>query len=333
MYDIIGDVHGHATPLKALLSELDYHPDPQGVWRHAERRAIFVGDLIDRGPEHRELIELVKAMVEGGVARVVMGNHELNAIAYATPNPHEPGKHLRPHTPERTKQHIAYLKEIGEGSALHQAHIEWFKTFPLWIEEPGFRVVHACWQPEAVERVRPALNQDATLSAELLAHPTMMGLFDKGTQLFKDVEVLLKGVEVKLPDGVTFTTGHKSPDADPQTLHKRTEARVRWWERGLETWSDAVIIPKMPQALQGRPLDDQARDQLYYYEGELPVFFGHYWMEGRPKICSPTVICTDWSIGIEDNSRGLLAAYRWTAGEPICDAAFKFVRKVDVSYP
>ena len=330
MYDIIGDVHGHATALKALLAELDYQLDPQGVWRHPTRRAIFVGDLIDRGPEHRELLTMVKAMVDAGVARVLMGNHELNAIAYATPDPRREGAFLRPHTRGRTHQHIAYLEQTREGSAEHHKDVEWFKTLPLWIEEPGFKVVHACWHPEVVERVRPYLNEDATLSAELLSHPTMMGLYDKGTQLFKDVELLLKGVEVSLPVGVTFTTGHKSPNADPKGLIERSETRVKWWRKGFKTWCEAVLIPKMPKALKGRSLDETALAQMYCYEGDTPVFFGHYWMEGTPTLCSPTAICTDWSIGIEDDRRGTLAAYRWTAGEPICDDGFKFVHKADV---
>ena len=48
-YDIIGDIHGQADKLEALLRTLGYR-DTAGAWRHAERRAIFVGDFIDRGP-------------------------------------------------------------------------------------------------------------------------------------------------------------------------------------------------------------------------------------------------------------------------------------------
>ena len=310
MYDIIGDVHGHATALKALLSALDYSPDLEGVWRHPERRVIFVGDLIDRGHEHRELLELVRKMTEAGVARVVMGNHELNAIAYATPDPRESGHFLRKHEKNRTNQHIAYLKEIGEGSPLHKEHIEWFKTFPLWIEEPDFKVVHACWRAAEVERVRAELNPDATFSDELLKDPIMKGLFDKGTQLFKDVEILLKGVEVTLPNGITFSTGHKSPSSNPKKLYKRDEARIKWWKQGHKTWCEAVLIPSMPPELTGLLLTDEASAEMYYYDGKAPIFFGHYWMDGTPTLCAPNAICVDWSIGIEDDTRGVLAAYR-----------------------
>ena len=89
----------------------------------------------------------------------------------------------------------------------------------------------------------------------------------------------------------------------------------------------------MPEALVGRPLGEETQAKLYHYAEQTPVFFGHYWMEGTPTLCAPNAICTDWSIGIEDDARGTLAAYRWTEGEPICDEGFKFVRKVDVLSP
>lgn len=53
VYDIIGDIHGHAGPLKQLLDRLGY-VESDGVWRHPSRRALFLGDYIDRGPEQVE---------------------------------------------------------------------------------------------------------------------------------------------------------------------------------------------------------------------------------------------------------------------------------------
>jgi len=47
-YDIIGDIHGHAGALCVLLKDMGYQ-EHGGVWRHAERKAVFVGDFIDRG--------------------------------------------------------------------------------------------------------------------------------------------------------------------------------------------------------------------------------------------------------------------------------------------
>jgi protein phosphatase len=80
-FDIIGDVHGCGEELEALLAILSYTPDEAGVWRHPEgRRAIFVGDLVDRGPRVVEVLRLVMEMVTGGSALCVMGNHEFKLL-------------------------------------------------------------------------------------------------------------------------------------------------------------------------------------------------------------------------------------------------------------
>ena len=91
MYDIIGDIHGHADELVELLELLGYE-DRNGHYRHPTRTAVFVGDFIDRGPQIREVLRLVRTMCESGSALAVMGNHEFNALAYDTPDPDNPGQ-------------------------------------------------------------------------------------------------------------------------------------------------------------------------------------------------------------------------------------------------
>ena len=83
MFDVIGDVHGHADELEDLLQLLGY-AKKSGVYRHATRTAIFLGDWIDRGPQIRQTLEVVRSMVQGKSALAVIGNHELNAMAWAT---------------------------------------------------------------------------------------------------------------------------------------------------------------------------------------------------------------------------------------------------------
>ena len=79
-FDIIGDVHGHADELELLLDRLGY-VEVNGVRQHPEgRQAVFLGDLIDRGPAIRRVLERVKGMTDHGSAMAVMGNHELNAF-------------------------------------------------------------------------------------------------------------------------------------------------------------------------------------------------------------------------------------------------------------
>lgn len=92
--DIIGDIHGQADKLEAMLTRLGYSHH-MGAWRHPNREVRFVGDFIDRGPGQIRTLKLVRDMIEAGSAKAVMGNHEFNAIAYATHDPDHPKHFLR----------------------------------------------------------------------------------------------------------------------------------------------------------------------------------------------------------------------------------------------
>ena len=87
-YEVIGDVHGHFDKLAALFDKMGYARQGGSFVPPSGRQAIFVGDLIDRGPEQIKVLHAVRAMVDAGSARVVMGNHEFNAIGYVTEDPH-----------------------------------------------------------------------------------------------------------------------------------------------------------------------------------------------------------------------------------------------------
>lgn len=79
-FDIIGDVHGCLDELRALLAELGY-AEVEGVYQAPEgRKAIFVGDLVDRGPDSPGVLRLVKAMVEADQALCVPGNHDVKLV-------------------------------------------------------------------------------------------------------------------------------------------------------------------------------------------------------------------------------------------------------------
>jgi protein phosphatase len=80
-FDVIGDVHGCVDELHALLDRLGYAPGADGVRRHAEgRKAVFVGDLVDRGPSSVGVLKTVMPMVEAGAALAVPGNHDAKLV-------------------------------------------------------------------------------------------------------------------------------------------------------------------------------------------------------------------------------------------------------------
>jgi len=94
MIDLIGDIHGHADKLEELLLKLGYAKN-NGVYSHPDRKVLFVGDYIDRGPKIRETLEIVKSMVYSENAIALMGNHEYNALCFHFQE--TVGGHLRKH--------------------------------------------------------------------------------------------------------------------------------------------------------------------------------------------------------------------------------------------
>ena len=85
-FDVIGDVHGCRAELEQLLTELGYTLErdaagrPVGARHPDGRRAIFVGDLVDRGPDTPGVLRLVMGMVAAGTAFCVAGNHEVKLL-------------------------------------------------------------------------------------------------------------------------------------------------------------------------------------------------------------------------------------------------------------
>jgi hypothetical protein len=74
----------------------------------------------------------------------VIGNHELNAIAWHTPDPCLPREYLRSHHSEKwgdknRNQHAAFLAEVEDKPARHAEAIDWFLTLPLWLDLPQLR--------------------------------------------------------------------------------------------------------------------------------------------------------------------------------------------------
>ncbi len=80
-FDIIGDVHGCIQELLDLLTELGYQVENDTA-SHANRTLIFVGDLIDRGPDSPAVLRLVMNSVNAGTAHCVPGNHDVKLLRH-----------------------------------------------------------------------------------------------------------------------------------------------------------------------------------------------------------------------------------------------------------
>jgi hypothetical protein len=309
--DIIGDIHGHAGKLLELLAKLGYKEEG-GCFRQPGRTAIFLGDLIDRGAQNFRTIEIVRAMVEHRQAAIVMGNHEYNALCYHTID--DKGNYLRKHSEKNMRQHEAVLHEIADGGARSEAqwldHLEWFKTMPLFLEIAGIRIVHACWDAQAIEfmkKIPPPLTRDFLIKYA-----------KKGTREFAVVETLLKGKEIELPGS--------HPGVMDKDGNRRRQVRLKWWltpwwEKEEPATYDQVtrIDEKYLSELAKIQIPDEILESIKTamkagLEDERPVFFGHYWFTGAPRLVTKQAACLDYSVG----KGGKLVCYRWD-GETILD--------------
>jgi hypothetical protein len=302
MYDLVGDIHGQARELEALLDVLGYHLR-NGVFHHPDRRqVIFLGDFIDRGPEQRRVVDLARAMTENGSALAVMGNHEYNAIAYFTPK--VDGSYLRERSVKNTGQHRDFLDAYEETPTLWAETINWFKTLPLWLDLDDLRVVHACWDREYINRILQYQEGSNLLGDELLKASA-----DSRTWQHTAIETLLKGKEIPLPEGDHFFD---------QDGNKRHDIRVSWWD-SANTYQKAFLGPESARTdIPDDPIDG---DHLIDYgEDEKPVFLGHYWLKGKPARLAKNIACLDYSVA---NPGGKLVAYRWDRKGAI--DPFKFV--------
>ena len=79
-FDVIGDVHGCREELVLLLQRLGYTVEGDAVHPPEGRKAVFVGDLVDRGPDTPGVLRLVMGMVEAGTALCVPGNHDAKLL-------------------------------------------------------------------------------------------------------------------------------------------------------------------------------------------------------------------------------------------------------------
>ncbi len=322
-YDIIGDVHGYAGKLEALLLKMGYSKS-NGCYRHPHRKTLFVGDLIDRGNENFKTLEIVKAMWDNQQAQVVLGNHEFNALCYHTSD--AGGNYLRPHNRKNNHQHKEVLTEIEErGDDLWQYYLEWFRLLPLFLETDGLRIVHACWSPTWVDFIRNAGNPQKENdsfrdSRGRLSNRFLEQASRQGTEFFEAVEVLLKGKEMWLPKDF--------PGIYDKDGHLRKKVRIRWWlsykqRKSARTYAQITRIDNENLELLAKiEIPPAMRYQLYDDDEEQDtksIFIGHYWYTGTPRPLTAGIACLDYSVG----KGGDVVGYRWDGEDTLEESKFR----------
>lgn len=295
MYDIIGDVHGEARLLKKLLLKLGYKKSENGYF-HPERKAIFVGDFINRGSEIRKTIRIIRTMVEGENAYAILGNHEINAILF-----HLKDKGGKPLVKEPRKNYLSLFKTINEFLAYPdelKSNLKWMRQLPLFLDFGDLRAVHACWSGTAVKIVNSAYQEDRSRKSifrEYYKNPK--------SELSKSISVLTKGIDFKMPGDIKVIN---NKGIAPRSF------RLRWWENpeGI-TFKQMSFESKFE--LPNYTLPKEILPETFFYsENEPIVFFGHFCRAHGPHIINNNLCCVDSCV----SGTKILTAYSWN-GEKV----------------
>ncbi len=326
--DIVGDIHGEIDALHRLLSVMGYNA-------HGEhplgRRLIFVGDLVDRGPDSPAVVELVQNLVKRELAQCIIGNHELNILR----NDAKAGNGWIIET-NRTEQQrggeFAHSRIAPNG--FREQFLEFISELPLALRRDDLRVVHAAWIPSSIAAVEAERGSVMNLYSHFAAHSkqqmeveglparaaaerkrwkdalkdrharmellTALGEFDERHQMGNPVRVLTSGVE-RLASKPFWSSGQW-----------RMCDRVRWWDEYEE--APAVVVGHYWRRLKPIAGSDHASSKPDLFAGARPTD----WLGPRRN-----VFCVDFSVGAryEERKKGasrfdtMLCAMRWPERE------------------
>ena len=295
-FDFIGDIHGHCTELRLLLKRLGY-VESGGAFRFpgGERTVVFLGDYIDRGNEVRETVNLVRAMRDAGSAVALMGNHEFNALSFWQPNGQGgrairsiPGGFLREHTFNKVAIHARTVESYRGRRSEFLDMLDFFKTLLFYVEAESFRAQHACFDIDAIEALkREGIRSFADGNFDELVARANDQFHEYGDSLYLPISTFLKGPEMDLPKGEHFT------DAEGV---RRVKTRIAWWiDPAKASFRELSFQPGVSMDVEAEVVPE-VRARNFYGEAERPVFFGHYWLTGLPKLIRNNVCCLDFSV-------------------------------------
>jgi hypothetical protein len=306
MYDIIGDVHGYATLLKKLLIQIGYSKTENG-YSHPTRKAIFVGDFVNRGPEIRKTVRIIRKMVENGNALAIIGNHEINAITYYLKD-----KDGLPLIKSPGKNYLSLYKTINQFSEFAEewkSHRKWMSQLPLTLDLGKIRIVHACWSDLAIEIIKEAETEGKSRES----------IFRKAykkpkSAIGKSILTLTKGMDFKMPGDLKLIN---NKGVSPQSF------RMRWWEDPHgKTFEEMSFDSKF--SLPEYEIPIQVAPQTVPYPENAPiVFFGHYCRHEGPFIIKPNLCCLDSCVA----GTRVLTAYRWNGEKVLKENNLVQIRK------
>ena len=286
-YDIIGDIHGHYDELVSLLKNLGYSLQ-KGIWKNGDRIPVFVGDYIDRGPKILETLKLVRDLTESGNGIALMGNHEYNFICMH--NYDSTGKPFRKRNEDNLKNIKDTLLALSNGNDL-EIYLKWMEELPVIAYNDTIRVVHAQWHHASIEIIKNAFIKqlDSKGLEQVYQNESLKNALD----------IAMKGQEVALPET------HHFFDKDKK---KRGEARLKWWTKATSNKMEDAFA-SLPEHVKNDSFPIEILNTIEPYTStELPVFFGHYWMNPSDfGLLAENICCLDFSVA----KGGVIGGYKF----------------------
>ena len=297
--DIVGDVHGEIDVLNELLGRLGYDSDG----RHPDgRHLVFIGDLVDRGPDSPAVLDRVARLVADSGAQCILGNHELNLLRDVEKHGNSWWVHPDKPMPDPAARITAADKK---------RFTQFLHALPLVLERDDLRVVHACWNETAIARLRAAeetrqgaiaLHESfvsdikrkwagsdtlASYGEEWRAHHENLTDPDWQPALLEAVGRIDADWQMANPVAV-LTSGEERPAAKPIWAGNRWRMveRVKWWDSYTDSVPVVIGHYWRRHSEAGKRLMDQHGPDLF---ADVQP---HHWMGVRNN-----VYCVDFSIG------------------------------------
>lgn len=258
--DIIGDVHGEFDVMESLLDKLGYDESGQ----HGEgRRLVFLGDLVDRGPDSPAVVEKVMDLIDRGDAHCLMGNHELNILlGRVLPGN---GWFIQPNN----------LEDPGEFKSKRvdpdqiESYIRFFESLPVVLENDSLRLVHACWHPPSIAALQRDVARDLTI-----------------TDLYRqyEIDVRKKLHEAELAhmveqENMFYSVALHNPEWNAEVLPAHAEAEVisQMGNPIRVLTSGSANVATRPTFAAGQWRMSDRTKWWDYYDDNIPVVIGHFW--------------------------------------------------------
>ncbi|MBC7203883.1 MAG: metallophosphoesterase [Pusillimonas sp.] len=330
--DIVGDIHGEIDALDALLDRLGYKSNgahPKG------RRLVFIGDLVDRGPNSPGVVQRVRELVENSDAQLILGNHELNLLI----NDIKDGAGW--FFDERFEQDCVNYAPFSRTPESDRKNLrDFFARQPVALYRNDIRIVHAAWTTDAVNAIskRPLGSVVETYfewEEQTRCRADAQGIYERYL-IAKEKWAEQLEDETNPPP---FLDAIAEYEAMQQTFNP-----LKVLTSGVEKTSEKAFF-----AGQRWRYSDRINWWMSY-SGNIPVVIGHYWrlLEKQEAFRTPrytrlfsnihplawhgkrrNVFCVDYSVGARwrDRKAGLpihssrfrLAALRWPENQVVFD--------------